>query len=117
MRFVLVVSALAVTGCAGMKPIKLFTPSHENRAMVIPGVGGLHRAQYEDSAIGRLQAETLIESHCRGPGAVVADAELQTVSGGGVLLGGVVVPLNSRPAARRASFTREVSFRCGPVEL
>ena len=117
MRFVLVVRALSVTGCAGMMPIKLFTPSHENRAMVIPGVGGLHRAQYEDSAIGRLQAETLIESHCRGPGAVVADAELQTVSGGGVLLGRVVVPLNSRPAARRASFTREVSFRCGPVEL
>lgn len=111
-------SALAITGCAGMKPIKLGpAPGITPRAMVVQGVGGLHRAQYEDSTLGRLQLEALVESRCGGPAQVVSDGEIQIVSGGGFLLGKVIVPLNSRPGARGANLSREVSFRCGPLEL
>lgn len=119
MRVALCCAVFAVTGCAGMKRITLHTPANGvPRALLVPGLGGLHRVQYEDSGVGRLQAETLMQSKCTGPAAVVSDGDLALVSSGGVLVGqSILVPIQERPGARRFNFTREAQFRCGPVEL
>ncbi|MCA2981495.1 MAG: hypothetical protein INH41_02075 [Myxococcaceae bacterium] len=110
--------ALALAGCAGLKPVKLYTPGADAApAFVIRGVGGLHRVQYVDSAPGRRSAETAMQAHCRGPAEAVNDGALQVSTATVVLGPTVVIPVASRPAARRANVTRELVFRCQPLEL
>jgi hypothetical protein len=107
---------VVVTGCAGLQPIKLHTPGPTPRVDVVRGPAGLHRIQYEDDASGRLRAQVAMESFCGGPVAVAREGELATVTAY-VLVGGVVLPINARPSAKRWSFAREAHFRCRPLEL
>lgn len=117
MRVLLCCAGLALTGCAGMKRIRLDTPANANvRALLVPGLG-LQRVQYEDTGVGRLQAQVLMESRCRGPADVIHDGDLALTNSGGVFVGGVLISFQERPAAKRANFTREAQFRCAPVEL